>query len=75
MKTRERILEVKESVVALLKESGVITPKAFEIEVSHHYGLDRYDEYGLSMVTLINRDYCKKLLSIARSYTRSNTTR
>lgn len=59
---RERILEVKESVVALLKESGVITPKAFELEVSHHYGLDRYYEYGLSMVTLINRDYCKKLL-------------
>ena len=37
-------------------------PKKFDLELSHHYGIERFEEVGLSMVTLVNREYCKKIL-------------
>jgi quercetin dioxygenase-like cupin family protein len=33
-------------------------------EVSHHYGLDSFEQFGLVMATVVNRDYCKKILVI-----------
>src|SRR5690606_20155154 len=32
------------------------------IEISHHYGLRRFREYGAVIVTCINRSYAKKLV-------------
>ena len=43
-------------------KSGVVVPGKFEIEISHHYGLERFRDYGLAMITLVNREYCKKIL-------------
>jgi N-acetylneuraminate synthase len=31
-------------------------------EISHHYGLFNWDKYGMVLITLINQQYCKKLL-------------
>ena len=45
-----------------LKGSQVIIPGGAELEISHHYGLEKFDEYGLTMITVVNRDYCKKIL-------------
>jgi len=35
-----------------------------DLEISHHYGLERFDEVGLCMLTVVNRSYCKKLLML-----------
>jgi mannose-6-phosphate isomerase-like protein (cupin superfamily) len=35
-----------------------------DLEISHHYGLDHFDEVGLTMLTVVNRGYCKKLLML-----------
>lgn len=59
---RSVLLNIKEKVEELIKQSGVATPRIFDLEVSHHYGLEKFYEFGLSMVTLVNREYCKKLL-------------
>lgn len=32
------------------------------MEVSHHYGLARFREYGCFLITCIDRDYCKKII-------------
>jgi len=32
------------------------------VEISHHYGLDRFDEVGMTIINVVNRAYCKKLL-------------
>jgi sialic acid synthase SpsE/mannose-6-phosphate isomerase-like protein (cupin superfamily) len=48
----------------LFAGSGVTLPQHADLEISHHYGLDRFEEVGLLMVTVINRDYCKKLLGL-----------
>ena len=60
--TREKVWEIVKKVRSFLKKSQVIVPGGAELEISHHYGLDKFDKYGLMMLTVINRDYCKKLL-------------
>ena len=59
---RAKVLEIVQSVKALLKASGITFPGRSELEISHHYGIDRFREAGLTMLTVVNRAYCKKLL-------------
>ena len=44
--------------------AGVIIPNRSAVELSHHYGIDRFDEFGIVMVTVVNRDYCKKIIGV-----------
>jgi sialic acid synthase SpsE/D-lyxose ketol-isomerase len=60
--TRVAILSIAQRVKAFLKESQVVIPGSAELEISHHYGLDRFDDVGLTLITVVNRHYCKKLL-------------
>ncbi len=60
--TRQNIWDIVSRVKAFLNESRVIVPGSAELDISHHYGLGRFDEVGLTMITVVNRDYCKKLL-------------
>jgi len=59
---RQQVLAIVADTKALLKASNVVVPGKSELEISHHYGLDRFREFGLTMVTVVNREYCKKLL-------------
>jgi sialic acid synthase SpsE/mannose-6-phosphate isomerase-like protein (cupin superfamily) len=58
----DQIVEIVDAVGAFLDESGVIYPTSVEMEISHHYGIDSYFQYGMTMITIVNREYCKKLL-------------
>ncbi len=60
--TREKILHIAKRVKDLLREGRITVPGGVDLEISHHYGIDRFDEFGLVMLTVVNRDYCKKLL-------------
>lgn len=60
--SRASVLEKAELIASLLKKSQVIVPDSFNLELSYHYGLDKFEEYGLAMITLVNREYCKKVL-------------
>jgi sialic acid synthase SpsE/mannose-6-phosphate isomerase-like protein (cupin superfamily) len=59
---REAVLSICERVRAFLVEQRVAVPGHVELEISHHYGIERFDEVGLAMFTVVNRGYCKKLL-------------
>jgi sialic acid synthase SpsE/quercetin dioxygenase-like cupin family protein len=59
---RDRIYAIARSVKQLLDKSGVVAPRQADLEISHHYGIDRFDEIGLTMITVVNREYCKKLI-------------
>lgn len=61
---REKVWDIVQSVKKLLSESGITFPGRTELEISHHYGIDRFWESGLTMLTVVNRAYCKKLLII-----------
>ena len=56
--TRKIIHEVK----GMLNEAGIILGNEFQIELSHHYGLATFRETGCSIVNIVNREYCKKLI-------------
>ena len=60
--TRDKIWEIVKKVRKFLKESQVVIPGGAELEISHHYGLEKFDKYGLMMITVVNREYCKKIL-------------
>jgi len=59
---REQILNIAHSARNLLNQGGITFPGCTDLEISHHYGIDRFWEFGLTMLTIINRAYCKKLL-------------
>lgn len=48
----------------LLSEAGVVLSPDAEIELSHHYGIERFREFGILIVNLINREYCKKIIVV-----------
>jgi len=49
-------------VKALLNLSCVPLNSDFELEFSHHYGIDEFNTTGTTIINCINRDYCKKIL-------------
>lgn len=59
---RDKVWEIIQRVRVQLRDSHVVVPGRVDLEISHHYGLDRFDEVGLTMLTVVNRSYCKKLL-------------
>ena len=61
---REKIWNIVQRVNVFLKQSGTIVPGSADLEVSHHYGLERFYEDGMTILTVVNRGYCKKLLVI-----------
>jgi sialic acid synthase SpsE/quercetin dioxygenase-like cupin family protein len=61
---RAEILSIVERVKALLDEGKVVVPGEAELEISHHYGLEKFKQFGITMVTVVNRDYCKKLIAV-----------
>lgn len=60
--TRDTIWKIAKKVSNLIKESKITVPGGIDLEISHHYGLDKFDQVGLTMFTVVNRGYCKKLL-------------
>ena len=62
MDARDTIWKIAQKVSNLIKESKITVPGGIDLEISHHYGLDKFDQVGLTMFTVVNRGYCKKLL-------------
>jgi len=60
--TRAKVYAIVARVRKLLRKSGVAIPPKADLEISHHYGIDRFEEFGLTMLTVVNRSYCKKLI-------------
>jgi N-acetylneuraminate synthase len=56
--------EVIHQAKGLLNESGICIGDEFTVELSHHYGLKKFREIGATIINLINREYCKKLIII-----------
>ncbi len=59
---RAKVLEIASRVREIISKSGIVIPGGVDLEISHHYGLDAFDSVGLTMLTIINRGYCKKVL-------------
>ena len=62
--TRQQIYSIVQAVKGLLSAGRVVVPGKTELEISHHYGLEHFDRFGLVMITVVNREYCKKLIAM-----------
>lgn len=49
-------------IIQILKKSNVVVPLESTCQVSHHYGLEHFEQTGVTMIDCINREYCKKIL-------------
>jgi N-acetylneuraminate synthase len=60
---KEQVInQIMLQVKGILNEGRVAIGKDFTIELSHHYGLNRFREFGAVIIDCINRAYCKKLI-------------
>jgi sialic acid synthase SpsE/mannose-6-phosphate isomerase-like protein (cupin superfamily) len=62
--TRQEVLDIVREVKALIKKSKVLVPGQCELEISHHYGIEKFSKFGLTAITVVNRDYCKRLMVV-----------
>ena len=47
---------------SMIHEMGVIVPGQAELEISHSLRSARFAEVGATIINLVNREYCKKLI-------------
>ena len=63
IKNNRNIIEkIRDTVSIDLTAKNIVYPKPIDLEVSHHYGIEQFYEFGTCMITLINKDYCKKII-------------
>ena len=58
----EIIYRIMLQVKGMLSKARIHIGKDSSIELSHHYGLERFREFGAVIMDCINRKYCKKLI-------------
>jgi sialic acid synthase SpsE/quercetin dioxygenase-like cupin family protein len=56
------VYQIMLQVRGMLNKANIHINEDAEIEISHHYGLRRFREYGAVLITCINRQYAKKLV-------------
>ncbi len=61
---RGEVLNIIRELGALLSASGVPLMNRMNLELSHHYGIDEFKRCGCSIITCINREYCKKIIAL-----------
>nr|HID58910.1 cupin domain-containing protein [Desulfobacterales bacterium] len=60
--TQEIINRIVLQIKGMLNEARIPIGNDYKIELSHHYGLERFREFGAIIIDCINRAYCKKLI-------------
>lgn len=66
---REQVRRIIDEVKDVLRVSGLAVPAMVDLEISHHYGLERFHEFGVTMLNIVNREYAKKLLIVLAGQT------
>lgn len=51
-------------VKGMLYEANIAVGSTFELELSHHYGLEHFRHYGATIINVLNREYCKKIIVV-----------
>lgn len=54
--------QVVHEAKGLLREARIHPGEHYQVELSHHYGMDQFRRFGATIVSLVNREYCKKLI-------------
>ena len=61
---QERVQHIVYQVMNVLRKSNAVIPVNSTCQISHHYGLEKFEQTGVAMIDCINREYCKKILIV-----------
>ena len=61
---RSEVWKIVQRVKEVLAQGNIVVPGEADLEISHHYGIENFYETGTTMITVVNRDYCKKLIVV-----------
>lgn len=59
---REKVHQIVDNLRSLLQKRRIALPPYVDLEISHHYGLERFNETGAVLIHIINRAYSKMLV-------------
>ena len=59
---REAVGAAISKIREFVRASGVPLPKKADLEISHHFGIERFHETGAVILNFVNRSYCKKAI-------------
>lgn len=60
--SRYLIAHYVQELKAFINIARITVGTAPDVELSHHYGLERFHDYGAAIIDCINREYCKKII-------------
>jgi N-acetylneuraminate synthase len=58
----QKIESILIQIKGMLRDAAVDVGRKSNVELSHHYGISRFREYGAAIIDVINREYCKKII-------------
>jgi sialic acid synthase SpsE/mannose-6-phosphate isomerase-like protein (cupin superfamily) len=64
MNHQQFVFSIVRDVKGILKASRTVVPSKLELEISHHYGLSQFRKFGSTTITVVNREYCKRIIVI-----------
>jgi len=53
---------IKEKIRSMLNEAKITLSDSNPVEISHPYGMDKFNKYGCVIIDIVNREYCKKII-------------
>ena len=59
---RAQVDSIVDRVRAILDASRTAVALKCDVEISHHYGMERFEEVGATIINVVNRAYCKKII-------------
>jgi sialic acid synthase SpsE/quercetin dioxygenase-like cupin family protein len=59
---KRQLIHAIHEIKSMLNEARILLPVDFNLEFSHHYGIEKFAETGAVLIDCINREYCKKLV-------------
>lgn len=66
---KNKMFAISKEIKNFIKDKNILITNKSWLEISMHYGLDKFYEYGCGIFTLINRDYCKKYIILLPNQT------
>lgn len=63
----DQLIEIRRIIhdaKGMLSEAHLVLADDDEVELSHHYGMDKFRHTGALIVNVVNREYCKKLVCV-----------
>ena len=64
IKESKNIRKIIHSFKGMFSEAAVVIGDYQFIELSHHYGIKRFNKFGCILITIFNKSYCKKLVGV-----------